>query len=144
MEKQSRISNCRFTSVWTNPKGGIIHYHELTMQNGDIGTIGTVDKLPKKIEIGTEITYEISEDKKIKLVQSTYIPPKPTYTPPQQNKMTSYSKKPDDFIGYVLGYAKDIVCAKITAKIKIEDEAKEICKISDELFIQVKKMLADS
>ena len=143
MEKQSRINNCRFTSIWQNPKGGLIHYHELTMQNGDIGTIGTVDKLPKKIEIGTEISYEISEDKKIKLIQSTYTPPKPIYNN-NQPKMNNYSKKPDDFIGYVLGYAKDIVSAKITAKIKIEDEAEEICKISDKLFIQVKKMLADS
>jgi hypothetical protein len=138
--KQSLITNCRFTSVWQNPKGGVVYYHELTMQNGDVGSVGTVDKLPKKIEIGTEISYEIGDDKKIKLIQSTYTPPKPTYNN-NQPKMNSYAKKPDDFIGYVLGYAKDIVCAKIAAKQKVENESDEVIKISDELFKQVKKML---
>lgn len=144
--KESRITNCRFTSIWQNPKGGTVYYHELTMQNGDVGNIGTVEKLPKKIEIGTEITYEIDSNKKIKLIQS--ITPTPAPAPIQKNnynqnqpRMNNYSKKPDDFIGFVIGYAKDIVCAKIAAKQKIDNESDEIIKISDELFKQVKKML---
>ena len=140
--KESRITNCRFTSIWQNPKGGTVYYHKLTMQNGDVGNIGTVEKLPKKIEIGSEITYEIDDNKKIKLIQSTTPAPIQKNNYNQNNtKMNNYSKKPDDFIGFVIGYAKDIVCAKIAAKHKIENESEEVIKISDELFKQVKKML---
>jgi len=149
--KTSKITTCRFTSEWKNPKGGTVYYHELTMQNGDIGNIGTMEKLPHRISEGKEVEYEIDTNThKIKIIQAVApiqqsAPAKPVYQNnnySNQNKMT-YSKKPDDFIGYIMGYAKDIVCAKISAKQKIENDSEETIKIARELFIEVKKMLSE-
>lgn len=143
MEKTAVITNCRFSSIWNNPKGGIVYYHELTMQNGDVGSIGTMDKLPKRIEIGTEITYEISPEKKIKIIQSTeFQKPKPQ-TSNYPTKMNNYTKKPEEFLGYVFGYAKDLVCSKINAKEKGIDASKETIKIAKELYAEIKIMLQE-
>lgn len=141
--KKARITQCKHTTEWINPKGGVVNYHQLLMDNGDVGTIGTAEKLPSKIAVGTEIEYEIDDNKKIKILSQT---PKmftsaPAYITKTTPKMNTYTKKPEEFIGYVLGYAKDVVCAKIAAKNTVENEAEETIKIARMLYEEVKNML---
>lgn len=148
--KTSKVTECVFSNT-SSTKFGVYHYHKLTFENGDFGNIGTKEQNPDKISVGKVLTYEIVGDK-IKIVsaepQQTAPPPvvqqpatpKPASTYPKQG----YTKKPEEFIGYVLGYAKDIVCAKIMAKQKITDEAKEVNKLADAIYEQVKKMLQNS
>lgn len=149
--KTSKITECVFSNT-SSTKFGVYYYHKLTFENGDYGNIGTKEQNPDKISVGKVLTYEIVGDK-IKIVsaeQQPAPPPPVVHQQPAPTKQTTnfpkqgYTKKPEEFIGYVLGYAKDIVCAKIMAKQKITDEAKEVNKLADAIYEQVKKMLHNS
>jgi len=58
MEKTSRIKSCRFVSEWTG-QNGVVYYHEIELDNGDKGQIGTKERMPDKLNIGNELTYTI-------------------------------------------------------------------------------------
>lgn len=137
----AKITQCTFTNS-SQTKFGLYHYHRITFENGDVGNVGSTTKNSPKFAEGQTVTYEIT-DGKLKIVSA----PPPPLPPPSTFKASppkGYTKKPDEFIGYVIGYAKDVVCAKITAKHKIEDESAEVCKVADELYAQVKRMLANN
>ena len=152
--KTSAVIECTFSNS-SETKFGIYHYHRLKFENGDFGNIGTKEVNPEKISVGKVLTYEITGDK-IKLItaqqpmQTIQQPiqqvqqPIQQPTPTKTYTKTGYTKKPEEFIGYVLGYAKDIVCAKIVAKQKLTNEAEEVNKIADAIYEQVKKMLQNS
>jgi hypothetical protein len=70
MEKTSKIKDIKFKQHWTRGEASI-YYHDIWLENGDIGQIGTKEKLPAKLAVGSEITYTIETDErgsKIKLV----------------------------------------------------------------------------
>lgn len=58
MEKTSKIKSCRFVSEWTG-QNGVVYYHEIELDNGDKGQIGTKERMPDKLNIGSELTYTI-------------------------------------------------------------------------------------
>ena len=51
-QSTSKITSCKFTGDWENPSGGTTYYHELTLENGDIGSIGASTKNPAKLSVG--------------------------------------------------------------------------------------------
>lgn len=56
----SKIKSVNFKSEWTNPNTNkIIFYHDVEFENGDKGQIGTMTKLPDKLNVGTEHSYTI-------------------------------------------------------------------------------------
>ena len=70
MEKTSKIKSSKFLKEWQGDKG-IIYYHEIELDNGDHGQIGTKERLPDKLNMGQELTYTIesgSYGNKIKAV----------------------------------------------------------------------------
>lgn len=108
MEKKARITRTVFTSEWTNPKGGQVYYHTIELDNGDTGQIGSKEKMPAKLNPGSELTYTIEttpRGNKIKAVmQNTGGGFKPGGGRPVVDPRAQ-------FIGFSAAYAKDIVVA---------------------------------
>lgn len=76
MEKKSIISAYKYNKVWNGPKG-TVHYHFITLENGDTGSIGTKTQDAPKLQIGQELTYTIELNEsgnKIKAVNPTFVP----------------------------------------------------------------------
>ncbi len=108
-EKTAKITRTVFKTAWENPKGGQVFYHDVELDNGDKGSIGSKEKEPSKLNPGQELTYTL-ENGKIKAVQP-------------QNGFNG-GKKPFvpvdpriQFISFSMSYAKDLCVAG-----KIEDK----------------------
>ena len=124
MNKTAQIKSCQFSGDWKAPNGDIIYYHTLELSNGDNGNVGTAEKYAQKIAVGQTITYTINGNK-IKLTQDDQPSSSGGAMQPNQNfssqrKPRSYAKKPEDFLGYCCGYAKDLVVAGKATKKDLE------------------------
>lgn len=139
MEKTSKITRTVFKNEWKNPKGGEIYYHDVELENGDKGSIGTKDKEPSKLNPGQEITYTIeTTDKgtKIKLVQ------------PNQGGGNNYqggNKKP--FIapdprvantGYAMRYVVDLIVAGKVEYKDLGSSFENVFGLLDKKFLELK------
>jgi hypothetical protein len=101
MEKTAKIIKSEFKNEWQNPKGGVIYFHSLELDNGDIGQIGTKDKNPDKISVGSELTYTL-ENGRIKAVAKPFVKGGGGFkAEPFEHKAA----------GYAAAYAKDLVVA---------------------------------
>lgn len=114
MEKKGKITRTVFVSEWSNPQGGQVYYHEIELDNGDKGQIGSKEKMPAKLNPGNELTYTIeasSRGNKIKAVSHA-----------QGGGFSRTGKPPIDpraqFIGFSAAYAKDLVVA---GKMELKD-----------------------
>ena len=68
--KTAKITRTVFVSDWAGPNGPV-YYHEIELSNGDKGQIGSKEKMPSKLNPGSELTYTIessSRGNKIKAV----------------------------------------------------------------------------
>ena len=45
-QKKAKVISCVFTNEWKNPSGGMTYFHQITMDNFDTGTIGSMQKNP--------------------------------------------------------------------------------------------------
>lgn len=109
MEKTSKIKACKFLKEWQGDKG-MVYYHELELENGDHGQIGTKDRLPDKLNIGQELTYTIESSNygnKIKAVTANA----GGFKKPQRDPK-------EQMISFATAYTKDLIVA---GKIDIKD-----------------------
>ena len=58
--KTAKITACTFIREWTGATG-TIYYHDITLDNGDSGSVGTKEKNSAKIAVGEVVTYNIEE-----------------------------------------------------------------------------------
>ena len=58
--KTAKITACTFVREWTGATG-TIYYHDITLDNGDSGSVGTKEKNSSKIAVGETVTYNIEE-----------------------------------------------------------------------------------
>lgn len=58
--KTAKITACTFVREWTSANG-TIYYHDITLDNGDSGSVGTKEKNSAKIAVGETVTYNIEE-----------------------------------------------------------------------------------
>ncbi len=58
--KTAKITACTFVREWTGATG-TIYYHDITLDNGDSGSVGTKEKYSAKIAVGETVTYNIEE-----------------------------------------------------------------------------------
>ena len=56
--KNAKVTSCVYSREWEGPSGKI-YYHNITLDNGDEGSVGTKEKMPSKICTGAEIWYTI-------------------------------------------------------------------------------------
>lgn len=118
MEKTSKITKVEFKNEWLNPKTNTpIFYHNIELENGDKGSIGTKEKLPTKLSQGNELTYTIDGDKIKAVAQQTFKGGGGFKAEPFEHKAAGYS----------VSYAKDLVCAD---KIKVE----QLLPIADKIY----------
>lgn len=129
--KISKVTKCLFTNEWVNPAQKIVYYHQITLENGDVGTIGTMEKYSKKIIEGAIIEYTLNNGK-IKLEEPMDKPVKPF----QNYNAKSSSSKHESFLGYAWSYAKDLVIAGKTA-----DDYEEVKKIAQLIYFEIGEML---
>lgn len=126
MAKKSKVKSTTFKSEWKNPTSGmIVYYHEIELENGDKGQIGT--KAKEGLAIGEEINYSITEDGrggfKIKKEQTTF--------------QKAYTKAGDNAeyqngiaVGHSLNNAVLLICAgKVDIK-DLESTARRILEIA--------------
>lgn len=100
-QKTSKITRTTFVSDWAGPNGPV-YYHEIELANGDKGQIGSKEKMPSKLNPGSELTYTIegsSRGNKIKAVLGD----KPQFGKKQ------FQDPRAQFIGFSAAYAKDLV-----------------------------------
>lgn len=123
-EKTAKILKCTFTKDWLNPKKQTVYYHLLQLDNGDVGTIGTMEKTPDKIKEGTTINYTI-DGEKIKLSTESAFQAKKA----KAGGGGLYKKREmsdEEFLGYAWSYAKDLVVAG--KKMKDFKELKDLAR----------------
>jgi hypothetical protein len=162
-QKTSIVTECNYDKPWEAPNKDVIHYHSLTMENGDIGNVGVSEKFAPKIGVGAKVTYTINGNK-IKFISSNMEnapAPAPgpgsnnlkpntafenTPAPPQKQQTWGKGspKKIEDNIGYVFGYAKDLTVGLISqgnAKAK-KDPAKTTIDIAETIYKKMNEMLS--
>lgn len=153
--KKSIILACDYDKPYAFPNGDVIHYHRLTLQNGDKGNCGVSEMFSNKIAVGQELTYTI-DNNRIKLITETPAPPLSTFkkqsftpqtkkfmnTPFEEQKATprKYTKAPEDAITFIMGYASNRHVAKITAT-KKDVPLQDMLDDADLLYEHYKKML---
>lgn len=143
--KQGIITHVNCTAEWTNPAGKIVFYHQIKIDNGDVGNIGKMAKYPNEIAVGTFIQYTIDEKKKIKILNDTDMlgsqkmggPMPSTPTPTAPRRASSAGKKPDEFLGYAWSYAKDMIIAGKTMQ-----DVEELNKVARYIYQQIQDMLS--
>lgn len=117
MEKKAKITRTTFKNEWSGPNG-MVYYHTIELDNGDKGSIGSKEKMPAKLNPGSELTYTIDGDK-IKAVNS------------QQGGGFGggFAKKADpkvQIIGFAMSYTKDLIVA---GKVQMTELEKEFNRI---------------
>jgi hypothetical protein len=103
MEKTSTIKSCAFTKEYKGDNG-TVYYHNLTLDNGDTGSIGAKEQNPAKLAVGQELTYTIEATErgnKIKAVNKPKFGGGGRPAEPIELKMATFS----------LSYSKDLAVA---------------------------------
>lgn len=98
MEKKARITRTTFKNSWQG-QNGTVYYHEIELDNGDKGQIGSKEQMPAKLNPGQELTYTIEQTDKGNKIKAVGFKGKAPVDPRAQ------------FIGFASAYAKDLVVA---------------------------------
>jgi hypothetical protein len=131
--KSAKITKCVYVADWINPSGGTTYYHELTLDNGDVGRFGTNEKYPKKISEGSVINYIVDEKGKYKLaLQQNMNNTSNNGSGKKSNNKTSH----ESFLGYAWSYSKDLIIAG-----KTMDDVEELNKVARYIYDEIGKML---
>lgn len=122
-EKTAKVVSFEFKREWANPKGGSIYYHDVTLSNGEVVSIGKRKK--NDIQVGVEVTYFIDDAGKFKLVQ-------PQFTPKQGGG--AYKAEPFEHkaAGFALSYAKDVVLSGVSQSDK--DIEQSLFDLADKMY----------
>jgi len=110
MEKKAKITRTVFKNEWKGPNGSV-YYHDIELDNGDKGSIGSKENMPAKLNPGMELTYTIDAGK-IKAVN-------PSGVGGGFGGGGGGGKKGPDpkvqIVGFAMAYTKDLVVAgKVT------------------------------
>ena len=142
--KFGKVVKCEFTSEWLNPiNKKIIYYHDVTTNIGDTARCGTIEKNSPRIKKGAYIEYEIDDNNKMKLNESSA--DKGSILAPGFDKFvkeirkestTSRIKGQEGFLGYAWSYAKDFIIAG-----KTMDDIEELNKVARFIYNEMGKML---
>jgi hypothetical protein len=122
MEKTAKITRTVFKNEWQNPKGGSVFYHDIELDNGDKGSIGSKDKEPSKLNPGESLTYTI-DNGKIKAV-----------APQGQNGFGGFKKQPANNASFAMAYAKDVVIGSWSEHSPKKLTSEELFKIADKMY----------
>lgn len=141
-QKTSKVTKCVFSNEWKNPSGSFTYYHDIILENGDTGSIGSMEKYSKKFTEGTEIDYTL-ENGKIKIVstvENNYSNQNSYQGGNKKQNTSNYNNqrpaKQDQFLGYAWSYAKDLIVAG-----KTSEDLEELNKCARYIYDEIGKML---
>lgn len=110
---KGKIQEITHISNWTADDGTTYYYHLVTMANGDSG------KAPFKSmgqhSVGDQIEYECAGDR-MKIQKNNQAPPPKSggfSGKAPRNYGSNGKRSPEDYLGFIYGYAKDIHIAEI-------------------------------
>lgn len=112
MEKKGKITRTVFVSEWSNPQGGQVYYHEIELDNGDTGQIGSKEKMPARLNPGNELTYTIESTTRGNKIKA--VTPAGGFQKGVRQSMDPRAQ----FIGFSAAYSKDLVVA---GKLDVKD-----------------------
>jgi hypothetical protein len=106
MEKTAKIIRTVFKNEWKGTNG-TVYYHEIELDNGDKGQIGTKEQMPAKLNPGQSLTYTIEQTDKGNRIKAAA---------PAGGGFGGGAKKATidpraQFIGFASAYSKDLVVA---------------------------------
>jgi hypothetical protein len=125
MEKKAKITRTTFKNEWTG-NGNTVYYHDIELDNGDKGSIGSREKMPARLNPGSELTYTI-DGNKIKAVN--------TASSGGGFAGGGGKKGPDpkvQIVGFAMSYTKDLI---VSGKVEI--------KLLPETFERIHKLMSD-
>lgn len=131
--KTSKVTKCTLSSEWKSPGGFTVYYHLLHLENGDVGNCGRKEKYPEDLNVGSEIEYELT-DNKIKFLKK--VEKYNTYSKKKTGGV-SHEKRADDFLGYAYAYAKDMVIANKVS----EKDLKDLKNIAELIYNHISELL---
>ena len=140
--RSGKVLDCVFEDEWINPMSKkTVYFHRISIDNGDVGKVGAMEKDSSRIKVGALIEYDIDENKKIKLHQSSNDAKKFAKNQVLKDGVVMVKSGPkgrrhDEFLGFVWGYAKDLVIAG-----KTMDDVRRMPEIAQYLYDEVGKML---
>jgi hypothetical protein len=129
--KTGKVVKCKFTKQWKSPMGAIVYYHDVVLDNGDMGTCGRAKECPDDMKVGRTIEYEMS-DNKIKFISQ--------HRESKHNReysKHSHKKNPSEFLGYAYSYAKDLVIAGKTQ----EEDMMNLKAIAEGIYFHIVELL---
>lgn len=151
----AKIITKDFIKVWQPKTGAPMFIHTLRLSDGIAGDFFLMSL--DEFNNGDNIEYEITPDLKFKIVRkksapANNYPPASNppaasgYTaPPNQNdrpaRYTPSQKKPEDFLGFVYGYAKDIHIARIQAAKGKEVPLQRLKEDVEEMYAHIHTLL---
>lgn len=129
--KKAKITRTTFVSEWNNPKGGQIYYHKVELDNGDVGQIGSKEKMPVKLNPGSELHYTIESSERGNKIKA--------YVENQGGGFKSGGGRPVvdpkvQMISFAMSYCKDLV---IAGKVELKDMGTYFDKIYDKMITKI-------
>jgi hypothetical protein len=126
--KTSKITRTTFVNEWSGGMS-VVYYHEIELANGDKGQIGSKEKMPAKLNPGSELTYTIestSRGNKIKAV----VPAGNQF----QGKGRAMPEPRIQMISFAAAYTKDLI---VGDKVGMQDFEKEFNKIYNVMISKI-------
>lgn len=122
---KAKIMEMTFIKSWTpkDSSGTTYYYYSIRLSNNETHEFALIAE--NEFVVGDQLTYELNP--KPKVIRN--VQPQANAKPPRQNFSRGGSKRPEDYLGFVYGYAKDIHIAKIqTSKkpVPIEELKKDV------------------
>lgn len=120
----AKVEKVEFKREW-NGNNGTIYYHDVTMSNGHVVSIGK--KKLNDIEIGKEYKYKVDENGRF--IDLGYLENRRNAPAPGARKKPTFQREPyhQKIAGFALSYSKDLV---ISDKIPLE----QLITMSDKLY----------
>jgi hypothetical protein len=118
---KGKITKSTFTNEWKGDKG-TVYYHDIEMDNGDTGSIGSKDKNPDFIAVGQTLDYTLEQGQRGNKIKRN----KPAFTPKGGKQLMHF----DNIKRMVSSNALHAICF-----INSESE-KELIPLSDARLIE--------
>lgn len=127
--KKGKIIRTVFISEWANPQGGQVYYHDIELDNGDRGQIGSKEKMPTKLNPGNELSYTIEATARGNKIKAVMDQNKPAFFGGAKKTVEPRYQ----LIGFSYSYSKDLV---VGGKLGMQD----FHKCADDIFKNMIKM----
>ena len=127
--KTSKITRAMFVSEWTSQQGQQVYYHEIELANGDKGQIGTKEKMPSKLNPGSELTYTLEVTQRGNKIKAVV---------PAGNQFAGRGRAMPEpriqMISFAAAYTKDLI---VGGKVGMQDFEKEFNKIYNVMISKI-------